>query len=380
MSAGRSTASASGPGDPALLTVRAVEVAAGGRAPSWRRRRARGGESLALSIARALPAGGVRGGHGALPDDRGPRTRPRRRAWDEAAATLLAPVSPLAAPPRSPSSPSATRCSTAPGATCWRPSPRLSRDGGRDRPRHHRHGRLRGRPRRPLAEGRDPLLVWPDAPPADAAALLELAPNIVFMKADRHLEALADLAGGEAVARAGPQPAAVRRACAPAGRPRYFTTDLRSGRCGATRSTSPPSSCIGRRSHDLVRRRRPGRPRAHHRQRPPPAEEADVVVYAGSLVPEAVLTWTRDDCACHDSAPLALEEQVEADGRGARGRQGGRAPAHRRPEPLRRDRRADARPRRARHRVRGGARRELVRRRRGGAAHRAHRCRASRRR
>lgn len=39
-------------------------------------------------------------------------------------------------------------------------------------------------------------------------------------------------------------------------------------------------------------------------------ETADVVLYAGSLVPEAVLTWTRDDCACHDSAPLALEEQV----------------------------------------------------------------------
>jgi precorrin-4/cobalt-precorrin-4 C11-methyltransferase len=40
-------------------------------------------------------------------------------------------------------------------------------------------------------------------------------------------------------------------------------------------------------------------------------EEADVVLYAGSLVPPAVLRWTRRDCARHDSAPLALGEQVE---------------------------------------------------------------------
>ncbi|MFA4966483.1 MAG: SAM-dependent methyltransferase, partial [Thermoleophilia bacterium] len=73
---------------------------------------------------------------------------------------------------------------------------------------------------RPLAEGREPLLVWPDAPPADAAALLELAPNIVFMKADRHLEALAGLAEG-----AGATAAAVRRASQAGAR---TTTDLRS--------------------------------------------------------------------------------------------------------------------------------------------------------
>lgn len=40
-------------------------------------------------------------------------------------------------------------------------------------------------------------------------------------------------------------------------------------------------------------------------------EEADVVVYAGSLVPKAVLGWTRDGCALHDSASLALGEQIE---------------------------------------------------------------------
>jgi len=40
-------------------------------------------------------------------------------------------------------------------------------------------------------------------------------------------------------------------------------------------------------------------------------EEADVVVYAGSLVPKAVLTWTRDGCELHDSAGMTLGEQVE---------------------------------------------------------------------
>ncbi len=39
-------------------------------------------------------------------------------------------------------------------------------------------------------------------------------------------------------------------------------------------------------------------------------EAADVVVYAGSLVPRALLGWTRADCECHDSAALDLDEQV----------------------------------------------------------------------
>jgi precorrin-4/cobalt-precorrin-4 C11-methyltransferase len=39
-------------------------------------------------------------------------------------------------------------------------------------------------------------------------------------------------------------------------------------------------------------------------------EEADVVVYAGSLVPRAVLGWTREGCELHDSAGMTLGEQV----------------------------------------------------------------------
>ncbi len=40
-------------------------------------------------------------------------------------------------------------------------------------------------------------------------------------------------------------------------------------------------------------------------------EEADLVLYAGSLVPTALLSWTRDDCECYDSAPLALGDQID---------------------------------------------------------------------
>lgn len=39
-------------------------------------------------------------------------------------------------------------------------------------------------------------------------------------------------------------------------------------------------------------------------------EAADVVLYAGSLVPVALLDWTPPGCACHDSAGMHLDEQV----------------------------------------------------------------------
>lgn len=40
--------------------------------------------------------------------------------------------------------------------------------------------------------------------------------------------------------------------------------------------------------------------------------KADLVIYAGSLVPEAVLKWTRSDAVRMNSAPLNLEEVLEA--------------------------------------------------------------------
>lgn len=42
----------------------------------------------------------------------------------------------------------------------------------------------------PLAEGGDPLLVWPATLPAELDALLEVAPNVVALKAGRRLESL----------------------------------------------------------------------------------------------------------------------------------------------------------------------------------------------
>jgi precorrin-4/cobalt-precorrin-4 C11-methyltransferase len=39
-------------------------------------------------------------------------------------------------------------------------------------------------------------------------------------------------------------------------------------------------------------------------------EEADIVIYAGSLVNPALLEWTRKDCAIHNSARMTLDEVI----------------------------------------------------------------------
>lgn len=41
-------------------------------------------------------------------------------------------------------------------------------------------------------------------------------------------------------------------------------------------------------------------------------QQADVVLWAGSLVPEAVLAWARDGAEIADTASMTLEEQVDA--------------------------------------------------------------------
>ncbi len=58
----------------------------------------------------------------------------------------------------------------------------------------------------PLAEGSDPLLVWPATLPADLGALLDVAPNVVALKVGRRLETLLDAAQAT-----GARVAAVRR-------------------------------------------------------------------------------------------------------------------------------------------------------------------------
>lgn len=46
----------------------------------------------------------------------------------------------------------------------------------------------------PLAQGREPLLIWPDEPSILQRTALSTVPNVVFMKAARHMEQLAELA------------------------------------------------------------------------------------------------------------------------------------------------------------------------------------------
>lgn len=84
----------------------------------------------------------------------------------------------------------------------------------------------------PLAEAREPLTLWPAEPPELLGELLDVTPNVAFMKAGRHLERLA-----AAVRQAGAQAVAIRR-CGMEGQavgppeeladlePDYFTTVL----------------------------------------------------------------------------------------------------------------------------------------------------------
>jgi precorrin-4/cobalt-precorrin-4 C11-methyltransferase len=51
-------------------------------------------------------------------------------------------------------------------------------------------------------------------------------------------------------------------------------------------------------------------------------ETADMIIYAGSLVPEALLQWAKKTCECHNSASMTLEEIVTLMERGVR-RNGG---------------------------------------------------------
>ena len=71
--------------------------------------------------------------------------------------------------------------------------------------------------------------------------------------------------------------------------------------------------------------------------------EADVIVYAGSLVNPALLDYKKQGCEVYDSAKMTLEEVIAVMAPAAQGGQDGCAPAHGRPVRLRRAPRADGR-------------------------------------
>ena len=68
-------------------------------------------------------------------------------------------------------------------------------------------------------------------------------------------------------------------------------------------------------------------------------EEADVIIYAGSLVNPELLKYAKKECKIYDSAKMTLEEGCDASGR-KRGADDG-ASAHRRSVHLRCDPGAD---------------------------------------
>ena len=96
---------------------------------------------------------------------------------------------------------------------------------------------------------------------------------------------------------------------------------------------------------------------------------ADVVVWASSLVPEALLDHAPPTAEIHDSAGMTLEDVRRGLLRASR--RPHRAPPLRRPRDLRRDPGTGRLVRRARARLRDRARRELARRGRRGSAARA---------
>ena len=190
-----------GPGDPSLLTLRAVEVLRGLSllvAP----RSTADGESVALAIVREHLPEGCEVVAAVFPMSEDPAEKARAAA---ATAAMLADAARAGRP---------SAFVTLGDAMLFSTWGYVLRELRRDHPDVAietvpgvtSFSACAARLGEPLAEGRDALLVWPDAPPADIAPLLAIAPNVVALKAGRNLAALVD-----AAAAAGARVSAVQR-------------------------------------------------------------------------------------------------------------------------------------------------------------------------
>lgn len=165
---------------------------------------------------------------------------------------------------------------------------------------------------RPLAEGDEPLLIVPGTGGLGLERALEVADNVVVLKAGRSLGRLAEEArsvGADlgVARRLGHADEAVSTDAAgiPVGTD-YLTLAIAHRDAGVPEvgmvADPPPIDFVGA---------GPGDPELVTVAGMRALQSADLVLWAGSLVPEEVLDWTSPDCEVVDSAGLALDAQID---------------------------------------------------------------------